>query len=241
MQARDIMTRNVITVGSETSVSGIAALLIEHRISGVPVVDFENRVVGIVSEGDLYRRIELGTEKRRSRWAELLTPNAELAIDYVAAHGRTALDVMTSPAIHVMPSTPIAAIADLFETHRITRVPVLDGETLVGIVTRSNLVQALASLPRAMPAAAVGDAAIRDAVMAEYARHPWGKHSQSNVVVSDGVVHLWGLVDTAAERAALLVAAERVPGVRYVADHTILTWDREGAVAHRGPALGFLG
>ena len=222
MQARDIMTRNVVTVGPETPVQSVAALLVEHRISGLPVVDAENRVVGIVSEGDLCRRVELGTERRRGRWLEFLTDKTELALDYVRAHGQTAADVMTTKIVQVAPDTPISEVADLFEARRIKRVPVVDHGTLVGIVSRSNLVQAIAAFrPPAAPTDA-SDRTIRMNVLKEYADRPWGLHSGSNVVVHDGVVHLWGVVDTEEERAALRVAAKSVAGVKAVENHTTL-------------------
>lgn len=242
MQARDIMTRNVLTVRAETPVPEIAKLLVEHRISGMPVVDGQNHVVGIVSEGDLCRRAELGTERRRSRWLEFLTDNAQLAVDYVHAHGQTAADVMTAGVMEVAPDTPVAEIADLFEGRLIKRVPVVEQGRLVGIVSRANLVQAMAVYQPPPATTEENDRRIRDDVLSEYARHPWGLRSESNVVVRDGVVHLWGLVDTEEEYAALRVAAQAVPGVKGVEDHTILAsgdWYtqfrhlRQGKAAHQ--------
>ncbi len=222
MQARDIMTRHVVAVGLETSIPAIAELLIEHRISGVPVVDAQNHLLGIVTEGDLYRRVELGTEKNRGRWVGLLTLNSKLALDYVRANGRMAQDVMTRDVVHVSPDTPVSEIADLFEKHHIKRVPVVERHRLVGIVSRANLVQALAVYRPTSASTTETDRRIREDLTRSFAAQPWGKHAELNIVVSHGVVHLWGLVATEEARAALRVAAETTPGVKQVQDHTCI-------------------
>ena len=222
MQARDIMTRNVIAVPPDLPVISLANLLVERRISGVPVLDHD-RVVGMVTERDLCRRAELGTERRHGRWAELFTTKARLASEFVHAHGRTVRDIMTTPAFCVQVDTPLAEIAELFETRGIKRVPVLDADgKLTGLVSRANLVQAIAAHRSVPPDRAEGDARLRDAVMREFARHRWGLRWDSNVIVTDGSVHLWGLVGSEAEQAALRIAAEGVPGVKRVEDHTIV-------------------
>ena len=150
MRAMDVMTTNVITVGPDTSVQAVAALLAERGISGVPVVDSANRLVGILSEGDLLHRVETGTEsppdrrsgRRRSWWLDTIGSDEELARDYVKSHGRTAKDVMTRDVISVSDTTELADIATMLETKRIKRVPVLRDGKLVGIVSRANLVRA---------------------------------------------------------------------------------------------------
>jgi CBS domain-containing protein len=225
MQARDIMTTDVVTVRLDTPVQNVARLLVEQRISGVPVVDALNRVVGIVTESDLLRRSELGTDKLRSHWLELFVSNVQLASEYLRAHGRTAGEVMTHDVIQVAPHTPITAIVDIFEKNRIKRVPVIDKDKLVGIVSRGNLIQALGAVSNQVAPTSPDDRRIRDQVLAELRRLPWGLDSESNVVVTEGVVHLWGLVSTPEEQTALYVAAENIPGVRRVEDHTILIRD----------------
>ena len=222
MRASDVMTSTVITVNPETAVADVARLLVERRISGVPVVDSHNRVIGILTEGDLFRRHELGTERRRGRWLEMLTSNVTLASEYLHSHGRTAGDVMTRDVIAVTPDTPLARIADIFEKERIKRVPVIENGRLQGIVSRGNLVQALGSIGNWESSTAADDRRIRDLVLAEFARLSWGLHSESNVVVTSGIVHLWGLVGSQQEQAALRVAAEAIPGVKGIMDHTIL-------------------
>ena len=222
MQARDIMTRSVVTVRPDTLLPDVAGAMVTHRISGVPVLDAAGQVVGIISEGDLYRRPELGTERTRRRWAEFFTSNQALARDYVHTHGHKAADVMSRRVVQVPPDTPVSEIADIFERRGIKRVPVVDGGRLVGIVSRSNLVQALASSRPGVATAAEVDRRIRGDLMREYASQPWGERFDSNVIVTDGVVHLWGLVDSPAEAEALRVAAEAVPDVRQVVDHLMV-------------------
>ncbi len=220
MQAEDIMTRDVVSVGPETTVPEIAALFIHHRISGVPVIDAERHVLGIVTEGDLCRRVELGTERHHSRWVSLFTRESTLARDYVQAFGRTAQDVMTRKVVLIEPDLPLAAIADTFERYRIKRVPVVENGKLVGIVSRANLIQALAAFRPATTEAVPADRVVREAILHSYAAQPWGKRAQVNVYVTDGVVHLWGAMDSEVTRDALRVTAEATPGVTRVEDHT---------------------
>jgi len=219
MQASDIMTREVVTATPQTTVAELARLMIGRGISAVPIVR-GGEVVGIVSEGDLLRRGEAGTERRRSRWLELATPGSTLAEDYVRSHGRHAADVMTRGVVAVRPDTPAADTADLMETKRIKRVPVLQDGRLVGLVSRANLVQALASGPAARPAEPASDSAIRAAILAELRRAPPGAlPSAVNVIVRAGEVHLFGRLRSEQERHALRVAVENVPGVAAVEDH----------------------
>ncbi len=220
MQAQDIMTRDVVSVGLETPVPEIAELLIRHRISGVPVIDAERHVLGIVTEGDLCRRAELGTERHHSSWVSLFTRESTLARDYVHAFGHTAQDVMTRKVVLIAPDLPLAAIADTFETYHVKRVPVVEDDKLVGIVSRANLIQALAAFRPVATAATPADRVVRDAILHSYAAQPWGRRAQVSVYVTNGVAHLWGRMDSEATREALRVAAEATPGVSRVEDHT---------------------
>jgi len=233
MLAQDVMTTEVVAVEPDTPIREVAKILVERRITGVPVQELDGRLVGIVTDGDIYRRSELGTDRRRRRsWLELFAADPRHADDYVAAHGRTARDVMTANVVAVSPETSLRQIADLFETRRIRRVPVVEGGKVVGIVSRANLVQALAaSTPRQADSAA-SDRRTRDILIAEYARHPWGLRAEANVVVTDGVVHLFGLVESAADQHALRVAAEGTPGVKVVKDHTVRRLGDLGARPH---------
>lgn len=218
MQAKHVMTSPVITVTVDATVAEIAELLLTRRISGVPVTDAAGRVVGIVSEGDLLHRRESGTERRRPRWLSLLVSGGSQANEFVKTHGTRAADVMTRPV--VSGDTDLADIAVLMERERIKRVPVLEDGRAVGIVSRANLLHGLVAVRRNAPAAASGgEDAIRDALMKRLEGESWIDLNQVNVVVKDGVVHLWGVVDSDEQRRALHVAAESVPGVTRIEEH----------------------
>ncbi len=224
MRAGDVMTADVVTVGPEAWVGEIARLLLEHRISAVPVVDAAGRLVGIVSEGDLVRRAETGTLPRRAWWLDLLTDPAVEAREYVKTHGRRAADVMTRGVVTVGVDTPLEDVARLLERHRIKRVPVVRAGRVVGIVSRADLIRALAVRPIERRTAVVADdRTVREAVLAVLRAQPWWVGTYRQVTVVDGVAHLWGLVRSPAERDAMRVAAESVPGVRGVEDH-LLDW-----------------
>jgi len=221
MNASDIMTSPVITAGPDTPIAKIAALLLGKHISAVPIVE-EGRLVGILSEGDLLHRHEIGTDRRAragSWWLRLFSEDRS-ASQYVKSHARQARDVMTRDVVSVAPETPIAEIADLLETRGIKRVPVLREGELVGIVSRANLVQALAVVAhREKRKHPRNDDAIREQLLAELQRHSWWRPSHSNVLVNDGVVHYWGTIDSEDERDAARVAAENIAGVHAVEDH----------------------
>jgi CBS domain-containing protein len=219
MKARDVMTAPVVAVAPGDSIKEVAALLLERRISGVPVVS-DAEVVGMVSEGDLLRRYEIGTERTERRWWVRLLQSDRATADYVRSHAVRVADVMTRPVVCVTEDQPIADIVALFEARRIRRVPVLRGRQLVGMVSRADLVMALAARARrAEPRGAADDRWIRDQLIAELARQPWWQHYASTVVVSSGVVHFWGLLDSEDEKKAARVAAENIAGVRKVVDH----------------------
>lgn len=222
MRAADLMTADVVTVDEDATVQEAAALMLRHHISALPVVDRTGKLVGIVSEGDLMRRAELGTERERSWWLELLTANRDLATDYAKAHGRKVGEVMTRKVITAAPDTPLNEIALLLEKHGIKRVPILDHGRLVGIVARANLLQALAGLTLAKPAPkADKDAEIREEVLARLKAAPW-RPWLLNVTVHDAVVDLWGIADGAEEKTAAGVVAENAPGVVSVNNHIIV-------------------
>jgi CBS domain-containing protein len=228
MKAADVMTTEIVSVGPETSVRHIAQLMLRHRISAVPVLDDEGKLAGIVSEGDLMRRAELGRDRHRSWWLNLLAGPEEIANEYVKQHGQRARDVMTSRVISIEENTSVATIAAILEEKRVKRLPVLKDGRLIGIVSRADLLHAIATAE--LDQSASGDEAIRRAVRTRI-RHDAGvRDSTLSVTVSDGVVHLWGAVGSAAERRAAEVAAESVHGVCAVVDHTSLLLEKSWGI-----------
>jgi CBS domain-containing protein len=225
MKARDVMVSPVITTKPSASVKEVAHILLTHRISGVPVVDDAGKLVGIVSEGDLMRRADLGTERHRSWWlAALFAEEEALAAEYVKQHSKKVSDVMTKHIVAATPDTPLNEIAGLLERHSIKRVPIVENDALVGIVSRANIIQALAGDRKALDVP-VPDAKLRDKIMAHLKAQPWAHTSLLNVTVNDGIVDLWGITRSEAEKQALRVAAETMPGVRAVNDNVIMqTW-----------------
>jgi CBS domain-containing protein len=221
MLAKDVMTTPVMSVRPETEVRDIAALLLECRISAVPVVDDAGRVLGIVSEGDLINRADAGTRHRGSWWLEMLKSEEEQSRDYLRSHGQRAEDVMTREVIAAAEDTPISEIAALLEKHRVKRVPVLRDGKLVGIVSRANLLQGLAL---AEPAAAVSedDRDIRKRLLQALKEAGLPMH-QVNVTVRDGAASLWGWVDAEVQRQAARAAAESTPSVRRFEDHLMVS------------------
>jgi CBS domain-containing protein len=222
MLASDIMTRDVVTIAPDADIAEAVTLMIQHRISALPVVR-DGAVVGIVSEGDLLRRAETATEPKRSRWLEFLTAPETVAADYIRSHARLVEQIMSAPAITVEAEADIADVAALLESKGIKRVPVMWNGALVGIISRANLLQALASRLRPMPAAdRSADRKIHAALEAELAGKPWAPAAgRYNIVVEDGVVHLWGWLSAGVERTALVVAAQNVAGVKQVVDHLL--------------------
>lgn len=221
MNASDVMVRDVITVGPEDDVSRAAKLLVDYDISALPVVDDDRHVIGILSEADLLRRDEIGTEKQRPWWLEAVMPASVLAMDYAKSHGRRVAEVMSEDVITATEDATLAEIATLLEKHRIKRVPIVKDGKLVGVVSRANLIQALASTPAASQNDQEGDRAIRLELMNRLSKQSWTGFGERNIVVANGLVHIWGLVYSPEEHKALLALAEDVPGVKGVSDEMI--------------------
>jgi predicted transcriptional regulator len=194
--------------------------MLQNKISGLPVVDDKGQLVGMVTEGDFLRRGELGTRRQRARWLEFLLGPGRLADEYVQSSGRTISQVMTPDPKTITPQTPLEEVVRLMEHHRIKRLPVVHDGKVVGIVSRANLLHALASVVREVKPVAGDDATIRERIIAECAKQPWAPHI--NVVVRDGVVSLSGVITDDRARQAFIVAAENVPGVKAV--HDQLAW-----------------
>ncbi len=221
MKAEDVMTRGVISIGPDATVLQAARLMLQHGISGLPVIDKGGKLVGILSEGDFLRRRETKTERRRSRWLEFLMGPGRIAAEYSHSHGSRVAEVMTTNVQSVDEVTPLEDIVDLMEQHHIKRVPVLCGGELVGVITRSNLMRAMVSLARTAQAPAESDAAIRERLLAEMQKEQWAPVATTNIVVHDGVVELWGAIIDERQREALKVAAENISGVKAVKDHLV--------------------
>jgi CBS domain-containing protein len=228
MRAMDIMTTDVITVDPDMTVQDLAKLLAERGISGAPVVDASGRLVGIVSEGDLLHRAEIGTarrhrERRRSWWLDDFA--SDLARDYIRSHGRTVKDIMTRDVVTVTEDIDLGEVAALLEAKRIKRVPVTRDGKVIGIITRANLVRALASTKSTPPPQGEDDdRTIRARILAELGREEWAKVWPEDIIVRDRVVHFWLSSDEPEEKKqALRVAAETIPGVRAVEEHVVPT------------------
>ncbi len=221
MRAHQIMTRNVITVTPETTIVDAANMMLHHHISGMPVVDGRGALVGIISEGDFIRRAEIGTQRKRGRWLQfLLGPGAE-ASDFVRATGRKVGEIMTQSPLTVTEQTSLEDIVHLMETKNVKRLPVVRDGQVVGLVSRSNLLQAVAVLARDVPDPTADDDHIRNRIIAAIGKTDWAPFGL-NVVVRNGVVHLDGVITDDRSRAAAIVAAETVEGVKEVHDH--LCW-----------------
>jgi len=239
MNARDVMTRNLISIAPDATVLQAARTMLEHHISGLPVVD-KGKLIGIVSEGDFLRRRETQTQRRRARWLEFLMGPGRMAEEYAHTHGSRVAEVMTTAVRSVTEDTSLEDIVGLMEKHHIKRVPVMHGAKMVGIVTRANLMHAMVGLAREAKPVKASDAAIREQLMAIMQEQTWAPTAMVDVQVHDGAVELWGTILDERQRDALKVAAETIVGVKAVKDH--LTWiepisgtiveSRNGASAH---------
>lgn len=222
MNAEDVMTTHVITVAPNDTILRAVRLMLQNRISGLPVVETDGRLVGIVTEGDFLRRVELGTQRTRPRWIEYLQSLGKRADEYVHSHGRKVGEVMTYDPRTVQDNAPLEEVVRIMEKHQIKRLPVMRDEKLVGIVTRANLLRALASLAQEVGPPAADDAAIRRWLMADLEQRDWAATPFLNIIVRNGIVELWGSIMDERQRQAIVVAAENIPGVKEVRDH--LAW-----------------
>jgi CBS domain-containing protein len=230
MKAEDVMTRDVISIAPDATVLQAARLMLQHHISGLPVVDKAGKLVGVLSEGDFLRRRETETEHRRSRWLEFLMGPGRMAAEYSHSHGSKVAEVMTTEVQTVDELTALEDIVDLMEHKRIKRVPVVCGGQLVGIVTRSNLMHAMVSMARVTQPAAKDDMTIREKLRAEFQKEIWAPVTMTNIVVRDGIVELWGVIIDERQREAMKVAAENIPGVKAVNDHLVWVEPTSGMV-----------
>ena len=221
MKASQIMESEVLTMGPESSVSDVAKALLSRRISAVPIVE-NGKLVGIVSEGDLIRRVETGTERHRSWWLEHLTTSEKLATEYVKSHARFASEVMTRDVITAGEDASLAEIAKLFEDNSIKRVPIMRAGKIVGIVSRADLLRVLVDLHEKSDPISADDTAIREEIMKRLMAENWFASAQVEVSVRNGAVKLEGIAMSPEQQMAMRVAAENVPGVNSVNDVAVL-------------------
>jgi len=219
--AQDIMTRKVVTVRPDSTISEAAAQMVRHRISAVPVVD-DGLLVGIISEGDLVHRAEIGTaERSRSWWLTLFRDPSTMAKEYARSHSRHVADLMTRTVRSVEEKASVEQIAELMDRARIKRVPVTRGGAVVGIVSRADLVKAIAGARPEYTDAHPSDEGIRARLLEELGLQPWASATQIGVEVRDGFVSFWGTVNSEEERRASRILAENLAGVRGVEDHRL--------------------
>jgi len=221
MRAHQIMTQSVISVKPTTTIIEAANIMLERHVSGLPVVDETGKLVGVVSEGDFIRRSEIGTQRKRGRWLKFLLGPGQSAKDFVQEYGRKVSEVMTTSPLTITEDTALPEIVDLMEQNNIKRLPVVRGDKVVGIVSRSNLLQAVANLARQASESAADDGDIRSHVIEALEKSDWCPIGL-NVIVREGIVQLSGVITDERKRQAAIVVVENVHGVKEVHDH--LCW-----------------
>src|SRR5215471_914476 len=221
MKAKDVMTSPVVSIEQDASIWQAVRIMLQRHISGLPVIDKDGGLVGIVTEGDFLRRAETGTQRQRPRWLEFLIGPGRLAEEYVRSSSRKVEDVMTRSVHTIKEDTSLSDAVELMERHRIKRLPVLRDDRLVGIVSRANLLHALASVGREIKSTSADDVAIRERLLTELNQQDWAPVGLIDVIVRNGTVELWGTILDERKRRALIVAAENVPDVKSVRDHLV--------------------
>src|SRR5258708_9580380 len=221
MRAHQIMSRPVITIAPETTIVEAANTMLQRHVSGLPVVDAADKLVGIISERDLIRGSEIGTQRKRGRVLKFILGPGQAATDFVHEHGRKVAEIMTKEPLTISEDTTLEDIVELMEKNHVKRLPVMRGDQVVGIVSRANLLQAVATLARQIPDPTADDDHIRNRVIDALSKNDWCPFGLS-VIVRDGIVHLSGVITEERSRQAALVAAENVTGVKKGHDH--LCW-----------------
>lgn len=221
MKVSDVMTLAPLSVTPDASLEEAATLMLKSRVSGLPVVGLEGVVVGMITEGDLLRRVELGTAGRPASWLAAFVSPGRAARDYVRTHGRKVREIMTSKVISVGPDAPLPEVVKLMQSQQIKRLPVLQKRRLVGIVSRADLLRALLQVLPDRRVVALSDVELRKRVLAEIEKQQWAPRQTVDVRVENGVVELCGAVTDDQERVGLRVIAENTPGVKGVHDRLI--------------------
>jgi CBS domain-containing protein len=230
MLVANIMTTPVISVEPSASIREAAALMLAHRISGLPVVKRDGTLIGMVTEGDFLRRGELGTERKRSWWLEIFVSPGKIADEYVHTHGRKVEEVMSDDVVTTYMNAPLEEVVETMSRHRVKRLPVVENGKVVGIVARSDLLRALARTQPSNDPVAVSDERIRTDIEAELAKQSWSGHGSIHVNVKNGAIELSGVIFDERERRAAYVAAENVAGVKSVSDEIVWVEPMSGMV-----------
>ena len=230
MNVKQIMTWPVFSIGPDATVLQAVQLMLQHKISGLPVVGADGKLVGIVTEGDFLRRTETATERHRPNWLNFLVGPGRLADEYVHTHTRKIADVMTPEPYTITEDTSLEEVVQMMEKHRIKRLPVVRKKQLVGIVSRANLLHALVSLAPSVSPPAATDEIIHKSLLIELQHEKWAPIGFLNVIVLNGVVELWGTITDERQRQALIVAAQNIPGVKGVQDHLVWVDPTSGVV-----------
>jgi CBS domain-containing protein len=230
MNVADVMTRHVISVSPDATVEAAARLMLERGISGVMVVDTKGELAGVVTEGDLLRRDEIGTVRHRPWWLRMMLSPGRLAADFTRAHGRRVRDVMTQDVVTVSADAPLEEVVEAMERHRIKRVPVTEKNRVIGVISRADLLRALVVAERRDKPIATDDRSIRQAILDQLDKQSWTPLTTLNVTVADRVVDLWGTITNDEERRAICVLAENTPGVKQVNDHMVFVEPYSGTV-----------
>ena len=230
MIVADVMNRNVISIAPDATVEEAAKTMLARGISGVFVVDAKGELEGIVTEGDLLRRDELGTERHRPWWLRLLVSPGRQAADFTHTYGRQVKDVMTVDVITVAASAPLEEVVETMEKYRIKRLPVVENNRVIGVVSRSDLLRYLIGHARKASTSATDDSTIRTAILDALDKQAWAPVASLNVTVVSGVVDIWGTITNDNERRAVCIVAENTPGVTKVHDHLVYIEPYSGTV-----------
>ena len=222
MRIKEVMTQPVVSVSPQASIFEAVRLMLQHKISGLPVVENSGRLIGIVTEADFLRRSETGTVRRRPRWIEFIVGPGKLAEEYVHASGRRVDEVMTTEVRTIHEDAPLEEVVNIMERYRVKRVPVVRGQMVLGIITRATLVHALMNAENSSAPAPMEDAAIRERLLSHLRAQKWAPADSIDVDVVDGIVTLSGILTDERQRSALCVAAENMPSVKKVEDR--LSW-----------------
>jgi len=230
MRVGNIMTPTPVTISQDSTLAEAAAAMLEARVSGLPVVGADGCIVGMITEGDLLRRAELGTAAPAAGWLAAFLSPGRAARDYVRTHGLKVRDVMTTTVLSTLPDASLASVVELMEANQVKRVPVIQDGKLVGIVSRADLLRALLQLLPGRQVAVVPDIELRKRVLAAFRSQPWAPCANVDATVKDGVVELRGAVTNDNERVGLRVIAENTPGIRAVQDRLVWVEPLSGTV-----------